>query len=129
METFRQFDPVIHPPTELHLEITSECNLRCKQCHLWMSKEGPSSLSTNEKLDLIRQYYLMNPHGFVVLSGGEPLAKQEEFFAITRLCRSVSMPIASTVNGSYLNEEVIDRIFIEGPNFISISLDSHKEEI
>lgn len=123
------FSPVINPPTHFFLEITTECNLRCKQCHLWMSKEESTSLSTDEKLELIRQYYLMNPRGTVVLSGGEPLSKPEEFFAITRLCRSVNLSVSTTTNASYFDDETIERLFTEGPDFISISLDSHKEEI
>jgi len=50
-----------NPPQFLYIEITPECNLRCKQCHHWMLKESDNSLKTEDKLNLIRQFHKI-PH-------------------------------------------------------------------
>lgn len=123
------FDPLVRPPQNLSIEITTECNLRCKHCHLWMSKENDTTLSTAEKLDLVEQFYRLNPKGFVTLTGGEPMSKSEEFFSITRLCHSLNMGTASNTNSSFITDENMDQILSEGALVLIISLDSHIEKI
>lgn len=117
------------PPRKLHLEITVECNLRCKQCHMWMLKESPQRLSTEEKLGVVTQFGAMNPAGIVILTGGETMSKLEEFFAITRLCRKLGLTTVANSNSTHINEDNLERTLVEGPNYLFLSLDSHQEEI
>ena len=123
------FDPLVSPPENLSIEITTECNLRCKHCHLWMSKEDKNTLLTHEKLDLVMQFQAMNPKGFVTLTGGETMSKTEEFFAITKLCRSLNLETAAVTNSSLISDINLERMLIEGPLVLFISLDSHLEKI
>ncbi len=123
------FNPHHNPPKYLYLEITSECNFRCKQCHLWMSKEGKDGLSTEEKLNIIRQFHRMNNQGIVSFTGGETMTKLDEFFALSSLCRSLGLISFANTNASYITNNLLDKILTEGPQHLIISLDSHRSEI
>lgn len=116
-------------PKYLFIETTTECNLRCKQCHMWMSHESQSSLRTEEKLNLIRQFSLINPEGIVVLTGGETMLKTEEFFSLTSLCRELRLSSAANTNASLIHDGNLLRVLNDGPKYLVVSLDSHREEI
>jgi len=125
-----QFNPFATPPQHLFLKITEECNYRCKQCHMWTHKDGEDSLTTEEKLDLVKQFHTFKSNGVVWLAGGEPLKKMDEFLMIASLCRELGLYVGSNTNGSYIiDEETAERILKEGPNLLLISLDSHIQEI
>ncbi len=123
------FSPYDIPPKYLFIETTTECNLRCKQCHMWMSKENPESLTTDEKMKLINQFHKLNPNGVVVLTGGETMLKTEEFFSLTKLCRQLNLTSAANTNATLINESNYERTLNEGPKYLVISLDSHVESI
>lgn len=123
------FDPEVNPPQNLTITITLECNLRCKHCHLWMSKEDNTALTTAEKLDLIRQFHAMNPKGFVSLAGGETMAKTEEFFSLMQLCRSLNLETTAVTNASFISDSNLERVITEGPLLLYTSLDSQYEKI
>lgn len=124
------FNPFIRPPQSLFIEITTECNLRCKHCHLWMTKEEEKeSLTTREKSELIFQFYMLNPRGTVILTGGETMKKSDEFFTLSQRCRSLNLPCSFNSNATFINEDNLERLLFHGPNYIIVSLDSHIEKI
>jgi MoaA/NifB/PqqE/SkfB family radical SAM enzyme len=117
------------PPRTLFIEVTTECNLRCRQCHMWRSQEPPTALSTEEKTGLLHQFATWSPGASVVLTGGEPLLKRDEFFALTRTCRQRALPAAVNTNATLVDEATVDRLLIEGPRYLLVSLDSHRPEL
>ena len=120
-----QTDSVSHPsPRTLFIEITTECNLRCRQCHMWISREEPTTLSTAEKLGLVTQYAQMAPGGGVVLTGGEPFTKLEEVIALSSACRDLGLLSVVNTNGTVIPPSAIPRLLAEGPKHLVISLDS-----
>lgn len=117
------------PPNFLFIETTTECNLRCRQCHMWLSHEPSDSLNTSEKLRLVEELASWSPGATVVLTGGETMRKREEFFAISQACRTQGLASAANTNATYINSEaVIDQLLQEGPRYLVISLDSHRPE-
>lgn len=118
----------IPPPSIFAIMITSECNLRCKQCFMWQNKEH-EFLTLQEKISLIEQYHLLNPHGTVSLTGGEPLLKEEEFFTLSRLCRTLNLTSSVVTNASLINESNYERLLLEGPDILCVSLESHIESV
>lgn len=112
-------------PTTLFLEITTECNSRCRYCHMWMLSDGEGSLNLAERVDLIEQFARMSPGGEVVFTGGEPFRKKEELLNLVRICRANGLRSATNTNGSYLTPDCFDEIVRHGPTFLVISLDSH----
>jgi MoaA/NifB/PqqE/SkfB family radical SAM enzyme len=114
------------PPRTLFIEVTTECNLRCQQCHMWRSQEPPTALSTEEKTALLHPFATWSPGATVVLTGGEPLHKRDELFALTRACRQRGLLAAANTNATLVDEETVDRLLTEGPRFLIVSLDSHR---
>lgn len=89
----------------------------------------PGSLSTNEKLRVISEFSELNPDGSVVFSGGETMLKTEEFFELSNKCRTLGLSCSCNTNGSFINNSNIERVLLEGPFGLTISLDSHLPSI
>ena len=43
-------------PQRLFLEITNECNLRCKLCKLWEQKDPPNKLKLKDKINFLKEF-------------------------------------------------------------------------
>jgi radical SAM protein with 4Fe4S-binding SPASM domain len=117
------------PPRTLFIEVTTECNLRCRQCHMWRSREPLTALSTTEKTKLLHQFADWSPGASVVFTGGEPLLKRDEFFSLTRFCRQSALHAAVNTNATLVDDGMVDQLLLEGPRFLIISLDSHRPEL
>ncbi len=96
---------------------------------MWRTREDIRSLSTNEKLAAIRNGARLSPRLRVSISGGETMRKSDEFFAIGRLCRSLSLACTATTNGTLADDESIDRLVEDGPTDLFVSLDSHHPHV
>lgn len=116
-------------PRYLYLTITRECNLRCQQCHFWTYKDPIDKLTIREYLNVIEQFYELNSEGIVVINGGEPTIHREEFFEITNYLRRLGLKSACVTNGYGFDNEMCRRLILEGPTYLTISLDSHLPEI
>lgn len=116
-------------PSTLFIEVTSTCNLRCRQCHLWMSEEPSDALSTDDKLRLVREYAALREDGTVVLTGGEPMAKTEEFFALTSVCAELGLSSAANTNGTCWTQATPPRLARQGPKYLVVSIDSHDADV
>jgi len=124
------FDSTHVPPIGLFLTITNECNMRCKQCHFWMSKDPSTSLDLKNKLRLLDEFHQLNPNGCVCFCGGETMKKTDEFFALTGRCRDLSLDCCTNTNASFIRSpEIAEKLVLRGPNKLIISLDSMKEEV
>lgn len=116
-------------PSTLFIEVTTQCNYRCRYCHMWTTREKSTALATAEKLQVIDDFCNMNPNGEIFLSGGETMSKTLEFFALSAHCRQRKMRCSANTNGSYITDSIFDTILREGPQHLVISLDSHRPEI
>lgn len=121
--------PAVTAPSTLFVEITSECNLRCQQCHLWRTVEPRGTLSTAEKVAAIREFVAFTVKPNIVLTGGEPTLKREEFFTLTRLCRELEISCAANTNGTLLQPADADQLVAEGPKYFVPSIDSHRPDV
>jgi MoaA/NifB/PqqE/SkfB family radical SAM enzyme len=116
-------------PKTLFITIGTECNSKCKYCHMWMTKEHSGGLTTEEKVKVIEGFQKINPDGKVVLTGGETMLKYDEFFILTKECKRLKLLSAANTNASLINDQNIKKVMVEGPNHLVISLDSHIEKI
>lgn len=112
-------------PSTLFIQLTTECNYRCRYCHMWTLKDASGELTTQEKIDLITEFQTLNPVGQVVLTGGETMMKTSEFFSLTRQCRRLGLRSAANTNGSYIDPAGYSDLLRDGPDYLVISLDSH----
>lgn len=113
-----------YEPETLYIEITTECNLRCKQCHMWRSRREPNSLSGQQRAEVIREFSRLSPNGGVVFTGGEPLLESAELFALARLCRCMGLRTLVNTNGTLLDNSGLDRLLEDGPDVVVFSIDS-----
>lgn len=116
-------------PTNLDLKITDECNFRCEMCKMWTIKENEWVLSTERKLELLREYAAISPGGMVYFTGGEPFRKEEEVFALCSLARELDIPSFMSTNGSYICANNARSIPRKGPRVLQISVESHIPEV
>lgn len=108
----------------LILDVTTECNLRCKHCHLWMSQEPSGSLTTEEKIRVLEEFAAWRGAGRVVLAGGETFLKPEEVFRLARRSQELGLRATALTNATLLREEWVRPILQSGLAQISISLDA-----
>lgn len=109
----------------LTLDITSECNLRCKHCHLWTTKEPVGSLSTSEKERVIHEFMAWKKEGRIVLAGGETLLKPEETLRLANVCGNYpGLYSILLTNGTLFTDDLLDRVILSGVSQVSFSLDA-----
>lgn len=120
------------PPRFVFMEINKSCNLRCQHCDYWQfdDKDRANYLTTDRKRQILAEFAAMNPTGQVVICGGEPMLAVQEYFTIAGTCRELGLRCLSVVNGTRIRRpEMAERMVAEGPHEISISLNSHREEL
>jgi MoaA/NifB/PqqE/SkfB family radical SAM enzyme len=115
-------------PHYLFVETTTECNLRCRQCHMWLSKEPTSTLTTAEKVALVEQFGRWTDHGVVVLTGGEPFLKPDEVLAISGTARRHGDSVAVNTNGTLIPPDLFDALLRDGPHYMVVSVDAPDAE-
>ena len=110
--------------SNLYIEVTSSCNLRCKHCY------NASGLQGKElPLSLLRQVIQQaKEHGlnFVSLSGGEPLLYQH-IWELMDYLKEMGIFFLLITNGTCLNSEVIHNLKQYNCN-IQLSLDGPDPE-
>ena len=75
-------DRPINKPTYVTIGITNRCCLHCRMCTMWQNREPETSLSTQDKIDLmVRLRSWLGPYQ-AVLSGGEPFLKAAEVLTL-----------------------------------------------
>ncbi len=120
------------PPRFLLLDFNEQCNLRCNHCDFWKNKNPDQSnhRTPQRTHELIAEFAQLSPHGVVVTCGGEPMLDLEEWLALCRVSRESGLPFFSVTNGILIQTpEMAERLILEGPDEISLSLDSPDPEI
>ena len=120
------------PPRFVFMEVNKRCNLRCQHCDYWHRDDNDRDnyLSIDRKRQILSEYAAMNDQGRVVICGGEPMLDLQEYFDLAGACRSLGLRCLSVVNGTRIRSpDMADRMIAEGPHEISISLNSHREEL
>lgn len=120
------------PPRFLFMEVNKRCNLRCQHCDFWQRNDDDRSayLSRERKGEVVAEFAEMSPHGCIVICGGEPMLDLSEYFAICGDARANGLRILSVVNGTRIRTPAMaDRMILEGPHAISISLNAHRADL
>ncbi|MEL6818477.1 MAG: radical SAM protein [Pseudomonadota bacterium] len=120
------------PPRFMFMEVNKRCNLKCTHCDFWMRNDDDRAnyLTLSQKENIIGEFAHMSPRGSLVICGGEPMLDLEEYFGMCAAARDKGIRVLSVVNGTRIRTaEMADRMVLEGPHEISISLNSHDPEI
>lgn len=112
-------------PEFLFLTLNERCNLRCRHCRYWTTSDPPDKISPARMSELVAEFAELSPKGKVVLCGGEPMLDLDAYYGICRAARDAGLRSLSVVNGTGIrNRADADRMVREGPDEVSVSLDS-----
>ena len=95
-------------PSDISLDITLKCNLRCKHCYAEASALREDPLSMKDYLRILKD---VRDAGVlkVVFTGGEPLV-QPDFFKLLRFCAERFIIVDIATNGYGMNEDIAKEI-------------------
>jgi len=111
-----------YTPRLIFWEVTKGCNLRCIHCRATATElMSPTDLPTEEALDIISQIADFGSP-ILVLSGGEPLYRQD-IFQLAEYATSRGLRTALATNGTLVTKDVAEKIKNAGIKRVSISLD------
>ncbi|MGP8231679.1 MAG: radical SAM protein [Methylovirgula sp.] len=120
------------PPRYIFIETNRRCNLKCEHCSYWHEKDADAAnyLPLPRKLEVLGEFHELNPQGAMVTCGGESMLDLETYFGLMGECRRLGLTALSVVNGTRIQTaEMADRMIVEGPHEISISLNSPRREV
>ncbi len=118
-EPFKPFPGVV-----LIWNLTNRCNLFCKHCYSSANRRTEGELSI-EEIDRVSQDLKKEGVQLAILSGGEPLLR-EDVFEIARLLRERGIRTNLSTNGLLINEENVGRI-AEHFDYVGVSIDGTPE--
>lgn len=109
-------------PRLVFWEVTKGCNLHCIHCRATATElSSPLDLPTSKAKDIIEQIAgYASP--ILVLSGGEPLYRQD-IFELASFATNKGLRVALATNGTLVSPEVAQKIVDAGIKRVSISLD------
>ena len=116
----------------MFLEITTECNLRCKLCNFWKNKDPRNKLRLSNKISFLKKAInwleqIDNQHRnsfSLILTGGEPFLYPKQVFKIAKMCKDNMINCYINTNGSLINSN-LKKILNSGLTVLTISIDSH----
>lgn len=111
-------------PRRVYWEITRACDLACLHCRAEAAPSAdPRELGTRAGRKLLAQLAAADPKPHVILTGGDPL-KREDLFDLIAEARALGLGVAVSPSGTpLLTRESIDRLKEAGVEAISLSLD------
>lgn len=105
--------------------LTRRCNLACAHCYIaagsWHAADG--ELTTGECLRIVEEILAVNPSPMVILSGGEPLLRDDlETIAAHAADRGATVVVGT--NGTRLTDARVGSLKTAGVQGVAVSIDS-----
>ena len=105
--------------------LTRRCNLECAHCYI---SAGPTEtatdeLTTDECLRIAGEILAVNPAPMFILSGGEPLLR-EDLSTITSYAATRGATVVVGTNGTLLTDAKIDELKSAGVTGVAVSIES-----
>lgn len=128
MDSLRNSPHLLAAPSNLHLELTNRCNLKCRTCgrNHWdgnLNPLGDMSLETVRRLEpYLKRAGCINVWGY-----GESLL-HPRFFEMLDYCTQFQSNIQLFTNGTTLTESNVTRLVERNLHLLVISLDGATDE-
>ena len=105
--------------------LTQRCNLECAHCYMsaFPGADASGELSTEECRRVMDEIAQVNPHVFLILTGGEPLLRKD-LFALAAAGSEKGFTIVIGTNGVLLRDKQARLLKEHGVQGASLSLDS-----
>jgi radical SAM protein with 4Fe4S-binding SPASM domain len=117
-----------HIPHVVAWNLTRRCNLECAHCYIAAgpSESAQNELTTTECLRIAAEILEINPAPMFILSGGEPLLR-DDLDTIVRFASSRGATVVVGTNGTLLTDERIAQLKDAGVTGVAVSVDSLDE--
>ncbi|MBI5893648.1 MAG: radical SAM protein, partial [Deltaproteobacteria bacterium] len=114
-------------PFLISWNITKRCNLKCRHCYLDAAElsSPKGELTSDEALALVDDIASINPNTMLILTGGEPLLR-DDVFDIAKYASSKGLMVVLGTNGSLIDDDTACKISESNIKGIGISIDSLK---
>jgi len=105
--------------------LTKRCNLECAHCYIAAGphESAATELDTAACLELVDQLLLVNAAPLLILSGGEPLLRQD-LTEIAEYASSRGATVVVGTNGTLLTDDRIAALKGAGVSGVAVSVDS-----
>ncbi|MEE8483676.1 MAG: radical SAM protein [Nitrospinota bacterium] len=113
-------------PYAVSWNITSRCNLACQHCYIDAgSRESGTAdeIPTEKAYQILAQMAEVNPSAVLILTGGEPLARND-LFDICKRAKELGFMVVIGSNGTLLTPENVKKLKEAGVSGIGVSIDS-----
>lgn len=114
-----------HVPHVIAWNLTRRCNLECAHCYIAAgpAESATDELTTQECLRIIDEILAINTTPMLILSGGEPLLRDDLCTIAERASRRGATVVVGT-NGTLLTDERITALKDSGVTGFAVSVDS-----
>ena len=105
--------------------LTRRCNLECAHCYIAAGPQesAAAELDTGACLAIVDQLMAVNPAPVLILSGGEPLLR-DDLAEIARYASGRGATVVVGTNGTLLTDERIAALKAAGVRGVAVSVDS-----
>lgn len=105
--------------------LTRRCNLECAHCYIAAGprESAAEELGTGEVLRIADEILDLNPAPLFILSGGEPLLR-DDLERIARHARDRGATVVVGTNGTLLTDERIESLMAAGVTGVAVSIES-----
>ena len=105
--------------------LTRRCNLECAHCYIAAGpqEQATDELSTDECLRIAGEILEVNPAPLFILSGGEPLLR-EDLAEIARFATDRGATVVVGTNGTLLTDTRIEELKAAGVTGLAVSIES-----
>jgi len=116
---------VDYVPHVVAWNLTKRCNLECAHCYIAAGprESAATELDTAACLEIVDQLLAVNPAPLIILSGGEPLLRQD-LAEIAHYATVNGATVVVGTNGTLLTEERIVGLKQAGVRGVAVSVDS-----
>ncbi|MGQ9712283.1 MAG: radical SAM protein [Desulfotomaculales bacterium] len=115
----------IQGPLVVTIELTNECNLKCRHCYASAGEKLDNELSLDEIKQLLGEISQLGTME-VEFSGGEPLLRPD-LFEMIEYAEGLDFSVVLITNGTLVDREVASTLGNLGLKHVQVSLDGLKE--
>ena len=115
----------VTPPHIVAWNLTRRCNLACAHCYISAGSwhDGQDELDTVESLRILDQILDVSPSPVLILSGGEPLLR-DDLEELAERASSRGATVVVGTNGVRLTDDRIRSLMDAGVSGVAVSVDS-----
>lgn len=118
-------DCASYVPHVVAWNLTRRCNLRCAHCYIAAgpTETAQDELSTDECLRIADEVLVLNSAPMFILSGGEPLLR-DDLATIASFATRRGATVVVGTNGTLLTDDRIEELKVAGVTGVAVSVES-----